>query len=88
MGVFLFMPTAQSQQRRFDWIGFLTLAIVIGCIQLILDRGEQVDWFNSIEVPLYFAISGSAIWMYIFHTLNTRNPILPPYNVSGPKFCH
>lgn len=78
LGVFLFMPKDQSQQRRFDWIGFLTLAIVIGCIQLILDRGEQVDWFNSIEIPLYFVISGSAIWMYIFHTLNTRNPILPP----------
>lgn len=78
LGVFFFMPSTKSQQRRFDWIGFLTLAIIIGCIQLILDRGEQVDWFNSIEVPIYFIISGSAIWMYIFHTLHTRNPILPP----------
>lgn len=78
VGVFIFMPSAHSQQRRFDWIGFLMLAVIIGCIQLILDRGEQVDWFNSIELPVYFAISGSAIWMYIIHTLNTRNPILPP----------
>jgi len=79
LGISLFMPDPERQKkRRFDWLGFLTLAIIIGCAQLILNRGEQVDWFDSSEIFIYFAIAGSAIWMYIIHTMQTDNPILPP----------
>ncbi len=79
LGISLFMPEPEPQKkRRFDWLGFLTLAITIGCAQLILNRGEQVDWFDSREIFIYFAIAGSAIWMYVIHTMQTDNPILPP----------
>ena len=36
--------------RPFDLLGFTLLAIAIGTFQLMLDRGEQVDWFGSKEI--------------------------------------
>src|SRR5258706_8565861 len=46
LGLLVFMPeTERSFERRFDWFGFVSLAIGIGALQLMLDRGEQVRWF-------------------------------------------
>ena len=35
---------------RFDWFGFAALAVGIGSLQLMLDRGEQLGWFGSTEI--------------------------------------
>lgn len=78
IGIALFMPQSKRHERVFDWLGFITLAVVIGCIQLIMDRGEQVDWFNSAEIFVYVAITVSAVWMYIAHTVHSNNPLLDP----------
>src|SRR5512140_1672480 len=36
-----------TKERRMDWLGFASLALGIGALQLILDRGNQDDWFSS-----------------------------------------
>src|SRR5690348_14959736 len=41
---------ASDSPRPFDLLGFSLLAIAIGAFQLMLDRGETVDWFGSEEV--------------------------------------
>src|SRR5471032_1631696 len=41
VGMFLFMHETKRQEHlRFDWFGFLALAVAIGSLQLLLDRGE------------------------------------------------
>src|SRR6478672_11800630 len=43
LGLLAFMPeTERSRERRFDWFGFVSLAIAIGALQLMRDRGEQL----------------------------------------------
>jgi len=73
-----FMPESERDSRPFDKLGFFTLAIVIGCLQLILDRGEQLEWLHSSEILLYITILGSCLWMYVFHTRSTAHPFLTP----------
>jgi len=47
IGLILFMDETELQTKmRFDWFGFAALAIGIGALQLLLDRGEQVGWFD------------------------------------------
>ena len=36
-----------SRNMRFDWTGFAVLALGIGALQMMLDRGQSEDWFNS-----------------------------------------
>ncbi len=35
------------QKESIDWVGFLLLAVFVTCLQVLLDKGEQYDWFNS-----------------------------------------
>src|SRR3954447_8385184 len=42
-------PVAPARRTRFDMFGFATLSVAIGALQLLLDRGEQNDWFGSTE---------------------------------------
>ncbi len=42
-------PQTAARHMRFDVFGFATLSLAIGALQLLLDRGEQNDWFSSTE---------------------------------------
>jgi DHA2 family multidrug resistance protein len=75
-GVILFMPESERKDRKFDAFGFIMLSLLIGSFQLMIDRGQELDWFNSTEILLYCALIGASLWMYLVHTLHTDNPFL------------
>lgn len=78
VGVILFMPDSERREKAFDGFGFMLLALLIGSIQLMLDRGQEKDWFESHEILFYCALAGGAMWMYLVHTKQTDNPFLSP----------
>jgi MFS transporter, DHA2 family, multidrug resistance protein len=50
LGLSAFLSESRRQLISFDWMGFATLSIAVGALQLFLDRGEQLDWFGSREI--------------------------------------
>ncbi|MBR7358688.1 MFS transporter, partial [Klebsiella pneumoniae] len=40
----------RTEQRRIDSIGLALLILGIGSLQIMLDRGKELDWFNSQEI--------------------------------------
>jgi DHA2 family multidrug resistance protein len=51
LGMTTFLPeTAPNATARLDWFGFGTLSLTIAALQVMLDRGEQLDWFGSGEI--------------------------------------
>src|SRR6202049_5192078 len=42
-------PAPGARRMQFDMFGFATLSLAIGAMQMLLDRGEQNDWFASLE---------------------------------------
>lgn len=66
------------QARRFDWIGFLALAIAITAAQLMLDRGQRLDWFESTEVVVEAIVSVLAFWIFLVHILTSSRPFIDP----------
>src|SRR3569832_560335 len=51
LGVLTYLPDlGQRKKTRFDFFGFAMLTIFIGALQAFLDRGEQLDWFDSNEI--------------------------------------
>src|SRR5262249_10254357 len=73
----LFMDeTAEQTGRRFDWFGFMALAIGIGSLQLMLDRGEQVGWFESNEIIVEALISAAGFYFFLAHSLTTATPFV------------
>ena len=68
----------KNRKFRFDWVGFLTLAIAVAGIQLILDRGERADWFESTEIWIESGIVIAAIYFFLVHTFTTDEPFIKP----------
>jgi DHA2 family multidrug resistance protein len=77
VGLFLFMEESPPNTRlKFDWFGFAALAIGVGALQLALDRGEQVGWFDSNEIIAYAIISVTGIYYFFAHSLTTPEPFV------------
>ena len=68
---------ASDTPRPFDLLGFTLLSIAIGTFQLMLDRGEQIDWFGSREIVIEAAVAGIAAAMFVIHMLSSDHPFLP-----------
>ena len=64
----------QSKNLRLDWTGFLSLAAAIACLQLFLDRGESLGWFDSTEIILYTCGVMLALYIFIVQTATATNP--------------
>ena len=65
-----------DRNRSFDLLGFTLLAVAIGMFQLMLDRGQQLDWFDSIEIIAEALVAGVAATMFVIHMLTDSHPFL------------
>ncbi|MBS0532530.1 MAG: DHA2 family efflux MFS transporter permease subunit [Proteobacteria bacterium] len=77
VGMVIFMDdTTKQHHLRFDWFGFAALAVGIGSLQLLLDRGEQVGWFGAREIWVEAIISISGFYYFFSHSLTTDQPFI------------
>src|SRR5580692_10931683 len=78
-GLLATMPESRNaKSSRFDFFGFTTLSIGIGCLQTMLDRGQTLDWFSSPEIMAEAVIGGLAFYLFIVHMFSSRRPFLNP----------
>lgn len=78
IGIYLYVPDGETNKTRFDALGFGLLALAVGALQMLLDRGEQVHWFESLEIQLYTIASILGLYLFIVHSLTTKTPFLSP----------
>jgi MFS transporter, DHA2 family, multidrug resistance protein len=77
LGALAFVPdTAGGKTRRFDWLGFAALAAALASLQIVLNRGERLDWFDSREITIAAAICVLGAWIFIVHSATTREPFV------------
>ena len=76
-GAWFLLTDTETEGRRFDWTGFVLLALGLASIQLILDRGVQLDWYTSTEIWIETGICVSAFWAFVVHSATAPEPLLP-----------
>ena len=80
MGVVLCVIGLPKSQKvagvGFDWLGFLLLSIGLGALQLVLNRGQRLDWFDSTEIILASASGVVALYFFILHSFATNRPFI------------
>ncbi|MEQ8394400.1 DHA2 family efflux MFS transporter permease subunit [Thalassobaculum sp.] len=59
---------------RLDWFGFVLLAIAIAAFQLMLDRGQRLDWFDSPEIIAEAAIAALCFYLFLAHVTTSQAP--------------
>ena len=68
----------REDRQKLDWTGFISLAIAVSCVQLMLDRGEREDWFESLEIIVEAAGAVIFGWIFLVHSLTSERPFLDP----------
>jgi len=76
LGAWTFLPgKPHPNAPRFDAFGFGSLAGGICALQLMLDRGQQNDWFGSTETWIEAGVAGLGFYLFLIHTLTARAPL-------------
>ena len=70
--------TPISRERRFDLLGFALLSLGIGALQMMLDRGESLDWFTSREIWIEAALAALAMYLFVAHIFTHEHPFIEP----------
>ncbi len=60
-----------ARRTRFDAFGFVTLSIAIGALQLLLDRGQENDWFSARESWVEAIVLTTSLIYFVIHTALT-----------------
>jgi DHA2 family multidrug resistance protein len=81
------MPSARVAKRRFDFFGFAMLSIGLGALQLLLDRGEQLDWFASWEIWIEAGLAVTGFWVFVIHLLTSPHSFLDPAMFRDRNFA-
>jgi DHA2 family multidrug resistance protein len=68
-----YVPDTQTKDRRMDWLGFASLALAIGALQLVLDRGNQDDWFGSDTIIMAAIVSAISFLFFIVYTMTGKH---------------
>jgi DHA2 family multidrug resistance protein len=69
------LPSRPKATRRFDFMGFAYIGIAVASFQLMLDRGQNQDWFSSWEIIIEGLVALAAFWMTLVHFITADKPL-------------
>ena len=69
-------PYIRRSGRGIDFWGIGLLAVGIGALQVVLDKGQEEDWFESHWITGLAALAAAALLIFIVHEIRTRDPVV------------
>jgi DHA2 family multidrug resistance protein len=69
-------PYIRQEERSIDYWGIGMLVVGIGALQIVLDKGQQEDWFSSTLIRSLAIVSAATIVTLIVHELRAAEPIV------------
>lgn len=67
------IPDTPKKKRLMDWPGLLLILVAIGGIQYVLDRGNQMDWFNATSICVITYISVTCLLGFILRNSQAKH---------------
>jgi MFS transporter, DHA2 family, multidrug resistance protein len=80
------LPSRDIVRRRLDLFGAIMLGLALCGLQLMLDRGQHNDWFESRETVVELLFALSCFWVFIVHTRSVDHPLFEGSMVRDPNF--
>ncbi|MCE5286872.1 MAG: DHA2 family efflux MFS transporter permease subunit [Pelosinus sp.] len=88
----LVVDTPESKRQDtgpVDYIGLSLIALGLGALQIVLDKGQQEDWFDSSFIVSFSCISAIGLLLAVYWLLKQKNPVIelklfkiPSFNMS------
>ncbi|WP_237385930.1 multidrug efflux MFS transporter permease subunit EmrB [Xenorhabdus sp. Sc-CR9] len=90
--IFVVMQLLRDRETRteinpIDIVGLFLLVVGIGCLQIMLDQGKELDWFNSTEIIVLTIIAILALVLLIVWELTDDHPIIDLSLFKERNFC-
>ncbi|MEO7068027.1 MAG: DHA2 family efflux MFS transporter permease subunit [Rhodanobacter sp.] len=64
------------ERPKMDYIGLITLIIGVGSLQVVLDKGNDADWFNSTFIIITSIVSAISLIIFVIWELTDKDPIV------------
>jgi DHA2 family multidrug resistance protein len=78
LGSASYLPVVARRLRGFDFFGFAMLSLGVGTLQLMLDRGEQIDWFAAPEIWIELGLAITGFWVFGIHLATSKETFIDP----------
>ncbi len=69
-------PYMKRAKMKIDYWGLTLLALGLGCLQIVLDKGQREDWFSSSFIAWLTAVSAISLVSFVIVELYTRHPVV------------
>ena len=82
-------PPYIREQRpgRIDYVGFGLMALALGTMQLVLDKGQEEEWFSSNFITWFVILSITAAVAFVIWELRSREPIVDLRVLANRNFA-
>ena len=71
-----YLKERRQVRRRIDYIGFGLIVIGLACLQIVLDKGQREDWFETSYIVVLTWIFVAALVAAVFWELRTKDPVV------------
>jgi DHA2 family multidrug resistance protein len=77
---------ANAKPGRMDAAGLAFLIFWLGALQIVLDKGQQEDWFSSAWISWLAVISAGSMLAFLFRELRTQAPVVDLRVFRDPNY--
>lgn len=86
MAAFALSDREKGMHRPLDFTGYVFLGIALASFQLMFDRGQRNDWFDSAEIVIECGLAAVFFAMFAIHTATTSTPLVDPATFADRNF--
>jgi DHA2 family multidrug resistance protein len=87
LGLLTFLRESPNRSaNRLDWIGFGALSLGIGAFQMMLDRGETLDWFSAREIRIEAGLAVVGFHVFLVQFFLAKRPFISPTLFTDVNF--
>jgi DHA2 family multidrug resistance protein len=76
----------RTLHAAIDYAGFAFMALWLGSLQLVLDKGQESDWFGAVWIRCALFISVAAFFAFVVRELRCRDPIVQLHVLRNRNF--
>ncbi|EGV27845.1 drug resistance transporter, EmrB/QacA subfamily [Thiorhodococcus drewsii AZ1] len=65
-----------TTKRSIDYVGLILLVVWVAATQIMLDRGKELEWFNSLEIVLLAVVAVMGLTFFLIWEFTERHPVV------------
>jgi DHA2 family multidrug resistance protein len=81
------LKLAKERSGGIDFVGLALIIIGLGCLEVVLDKGQEDDWFNSSFITGFSIVAATALTSFILWELRVKNPVVDVRMLKSRNFA-